>query len=62
MPDETEVVTRDELNQRKARQAAREAASQGRDAPIDEAPPGGRFIVNGVEVDANGEPLKKKGS
>lgn len=59
MPEEPEVVTREELNQRKARQAAREAASAGRDRPIDEAPAGGRYVVGGVEVDANGEPLKK---
>lgn len=56
-----EVVTREELNQRKARQAAREALTTAvnRELPIDEAPAGGRYVVDGVAVDANGEPLKK---
>lgn len=59
---EPEVVTREELNQRKAREAAREAqtSESGRELPIDEAPAGGRFMVNGQMVDANGEPLKDK--
>ncbi len=59
---EPEVVTREELNQRNARRAAREAATTevGRDLPIDEAPAGGRYMVDGVLVDANGEPLKDK--
>jgi hypothetical protein len=62
MADEPEVVTREELNQRKARQAAREAATTeaGRELPIDETVPGGRFLVDGQEVNAEGEPLKKK--
>lgn len=62
MADE-KIVTREELNQENARRAAREAATTAvnRELPIDEAPAGGRFIVNGVEVDANGETLKKKG-
>lgn len=62
MADEPEVVTREELNQRTARRAAREAltAGQDRELPIDEAPPGGRYMVGGVLVDANGEPVKDK--
>jgi hypothetical protein len=62
MPEDTmpEVVTREELNQRKARQAAREAVTTdvGRALPIDECQPGGRFLVGGVLVDAEGKPLK----
>ena len=43
------------------RMAAREMADteEARKEPIDQAPEGGRYIVNDVEVDANGEPLKK---
>ncbi len=61
MADEPEVVTREELNQRKARQAAREALTSevGRELPIDEAVPGGRYMVGGQLVDANGEPVKE---
>jgi hypothetical protein len=61
MADEPEVVTREELNQRRARQAAREAATTavGRELPIDEAPAGGCYVVNGQKVDANGEPIKE---
>lgn len=58
MPEDPEVVTREELNQRKARAAAREAASQGREQPIDEAPPGGRYKVGDQWLNADGEPLK----
>lgn len=61
MADDPEVVTREELNQRTARRAAREAATTavGRDLPIDEAPPGGRYKVGDAWVDANGAPVKE---
>lgn len=60
MADEPKIMTREELNQEKARQAAREAQTteHGRALPIDEAVPGGKYVVDGVEVDANGEPIK----
>jgi hypothetical protein len=63
MPDDPKIMTREELNQEKARQAAREAATSevGRDLPIDEAPPGGRYKVGDQWLDANGEPVKGKG-
>ena len=60
MADEPKIVTREELNQERARQAAREAATTGagRDLPIDEAPAGGKYKVGDQWVDANGEPMK----
>lgn len=60
MADEPEVVTRAELDQRTARKAAREALTTkvGRTLPIDEVPPGGAYMVGGVLVDANGDPVK----
>lgn len=35
-------------------EADAEAAAQ----PLDQTDPGGRYVVNGVTVDANGKPLK----
>lgn len=60
MADEPKVVTREELNQENARKAAREAQTTGagRDLPIDEAPPGGKYKVGDQWVDANGEAIK----
>ena len=37
-------------------------ASELEDNPRDETVEGGKYIVNDVEVDANGEPLKDKKS
>lgn len=61
MPDEPRIVTREELNQEKARAAARarQTTDKGRELPADETVPGGKYVVNGVDVDANGEPLGK---
>jgi len=60
MPEDKdpEVVTPGESAQRRQRAAAREALAAERDMPIDEAPPGGRYMVDGVLVDCDGKPVK----
>lgn len=58
--DEPKVVTREEQMQERQRAAARESAES--DAPqLDQAPPGGRYLLDDGEtmVDANGKPLGK---
>lgn len=53
------------LDARKAQEAKDAAEAQAKaeaeaDAarPLDETVPGGRYVVNGMTVDANGEPVK----
>ena len=60
MAEAEKVVTRAELDQINARKAAREAQTTAvnRVLPIDEAAPGGRYLVGGVLVDSDGKSLK----
>ena len=58
MADE-KLVTREERIQEQQRVAAREAG-QSRAQPADETVAGGRYLVNGQLVDAEGKPLGKK--
>jgi hypothetical protein len=54
------VVSEREAQQERARRVAREQdAEPEREMPIDEASDGGRFIVDGETVDAEGKPIKK---
>lgn len=59
MADER-LVTPQEKAQEQERMAAREAEKNPRKMPADETEPGGKFIVNDVEVDSEGVPLKDK--
>jgi hypothetical protein len=60
MAETDKLVTPEERVQERQRAAAREVAAAGRTTPADETEPGGRFIVNGQLVDADGKPVKKK--
>jgi hypothetical protein len=61
MPDEKPkapepmVMSEREAQQERARRVARESAEPERERPIDEAPAGGRYIVDGRTVDAEGK-------
>lgn len=59
MADEPEVVTPTEALQRAQRRSAQEELAAGPQEKRDELKPGQGFIVGGVLVDANGEPIKE---
>lgn len=53
------IVSESEAQQERARRVARaQEAAPEREKPIDEAPEGGRFIVDGVTVDSEGKEAK----